>query len=299
MKTTELLTIETPETPLLNGCLRCGGTNRVHANCCRHCGQRLSTVSQKSFIWQRAARSAQGRCEQSIADAICHDALTLPNGEIVQFGFVADGCGGQAMSVAASQIATQTAYTVLRQTILASVSNNCAFWQRCLEQAMQQANQQVYQHTQRQKMGTTLTLALIVADQLCLAHIGDSRAYVIAARGGLRQLTTDHTLAVRLDNCPQLSHEESASYLFRDALYRWVGAYPTIQVDMHIESLLPGDTVLLCTDGLSDAMSEEEIVHIVCAQQDVHEACAALITRGIAYGTDNASAVLFRSTHAG
>lgn len=146
---------------------------------------------------------------------------------------------------------------------------------------------------EREKMGTTLTVALIQNQSLTVGHVGDSRAYLI--RGDLiAQLTEDHTIAHLLVKAGKLSAAEAAASKYRNALSQALGASKKVCPDVVQFRLEPGDLLLLCTDGLTRHVSDEELVHIL-QQHSPAAACEALIElanhRG---GRDNITAVVAR-----
>jgi protein phosphatase len=174
-----------------------------------------------------------------------------------------------------------------------------------LRAAARAANQRVYADSRadadRQGMGTTLTLALIVGRRLHIASVGDSRAYLINGGGvadsGAQsaQLTTDHSLVARLVDIGQITAEEARNHPHRNMLYRSIGTDPTVDIDTRSEQLEPGDIVLLCSDGLFGHVTDEEITAIALQHLDPDQACEQLVAlanrRG---GRDNISVVIIR-----
>lgn len=145
----------------------------------------------------------------------------------------------------------------------------------------------------REQMGTTLTVALIRAQQLILAHVGDSRAYLI--RGELiAQLTEDHTLAQLMVRAGKMSAEEASKSRYSQALSQALGASQRMNPDFSVYPLEPGDTLLLCTDGLTRYLEEADLIDAV-QQHAPHAACEHLIAlanqRG---GRDNITVVIGR-----
>jgi serine/threonine protein phosphatase PrpC len=145
-------------------------------------------------------------------------------------------------------------------------------------------------------MGTTVTAAAIAGDRfLQLAHVGDSRAYLF--RGGrLDQLTTDHTLVGELVRRGRLTRDQAAIHPERNILTRAVGLDPGIVVDTP-EPLEPepGDQVLLCSDGLTEAVDDGQIAALLADHPDGHQGCRALIdAANAAGGPDNITVVLLQ-----
>jgi PPM family protein phosphatase len=144
-------------------------------------------------------------------------------------------------------------------------------------------------------MATTVTAAAAGDGYLQLAHVGDSRAYLL--RGGtLEQLTTDHTVVGELVRRGRLTPEQAAIHPERSILTRAVGLDPRVPVDLPDPlELEPEDQVLLCSDGLTEAVADGRIAELLSAAPDGHAACRALIdAANDAGGPDNITVVLVR-----
>jgi serine/threonine protein phosphatase PrpC len=144
---------------------------------------------------------------------------------------------------------------------------------------------------QREKMGTTLTVALIWQHHLTLGHVGDSRAYLV--RGDqFAQLTEDHTMAHRLVKAGKMTPEEAARSKYRNALSQALGASKKVQPDLLEIELEPGDRLLLCTDGLTRHLEDHELVEIL-SRCEPEAACAQLVDAANARGgRDNITTVV-------
>jgi serine/threonine protein phosphatase PrpC len=146
-------------------------------------------------------------------------------------------------------------------------------------------------------MGTTVTAAAVAGGSfLQLAHVGDSRAYLLRD-GTLGQLTTDHTVVGELVRRGRLTPRQAATHPERSILTRAVGLDPRIPVDAPDPlELQPGDQVLLCSDGLTEAVDDDRIAELLAADGDGNAACRALIdTANAAGGPDNITVVLLRA----
>jgi protein phosphatase len=148
-----------------------------------------------------------------------------------------------------------------------------------------------------QGMGTTMTLTYSIGLDLFLAHVGDSRAY-LCREGVLRQLTRDHTHVQQLVDAGMLSREQAATHRLRNVLTNVLGGgLPLSDVDVHRVGLAAGDTVLLCSDGLYDAVRDEEITSILGEATSARDACRALVDRALARNaSDNVTVVVSRYT---
>jgi serine/threonine protein phosphatase PrpC len=145
-------------------------------------------------------------------------------------------------------------------------------------------------------MGTTVTAAAVAGDLLQLAHVGDSRAYLLRD-GTLDQRTTDHTVVGELVRRGRLTPAQAAIHPERSILTRAVGLDPRIPVDAPDPiDLQPGDQVLLCSDGLTEAVRDPQITEILSTNPDGNAACTALIdAANNAGGPDNITVVLLRA----
>lgn len=182
---------------------------------------------------------------------------------------VADGVGGRKAGELASAITVNT-FQAYAPQIQAAVDAFAADQNRetrnavlqLLDQAANAASKRVYEAasaTGRQGMTTTLVVAAIGGGAAFLAHVGDSRAYLVR-EGQLRQLTEDHSMVNELIRTGAMSPEEAATSRYRNVITRAIGLYPNVRTDtLHVE-LLDGDRLLLCSDGLSDPVVPDEIL---------------------------------------
>lgn len=182
-------------------------------------------------------------------------AAELPSGATA--AIVADGMGGHQAGDVASQLAVDT-FREAMMSVQAGLTHEQAKTALC--QAILQANEAVFDLAARNEhyrnMGTTVVAALLLEDSGFIGHIGDSRAY--KQRGDtLRLLTEDHTLVNELAKSGQISPEEAASHPRRNVLTRALGTEREVEVDLKGFSWLPGDRLLLCSDGLYAMVSEE------------------------------------------
>jgi PPM family protein phosphatase len=146
-------------------------------------------------------------------------------------------------------------------------------------------------------MGTTVTAAALAGERhLQLAHVGDSRAYLLRD-GSLEQVTTDHTVVGELVRRGRLTPEQAAIHPERSILTRAVGLDPRVPVDTPDPlELRDGDQVLLCSDGLTEAVADDRIAELLSAQADGGAACRSLIdAANAAGGPDNITVVLLRA----
>lgn len=209
---------------------------------------------------------------------------------------VADGMGGHV----AGEVASETALTPIadldgREFADADEAS------RALADAIDAANglvvERAAQNPDYRGMGTTLTAALVRQGRLHVAHVGDSRAYLLRRGEPLVQLTTDHTLVEQLVREGRLSRAEAATHPQRSVITRAIGVEPRVQVDsLPPTELQPDDQVLLCSDGLTGPVDDDEIARILHDDPDADSACQALIDAANANGgPDNVTVVLLRA----
>lgn len=252
-----------------------------------------------------AARTDRGRVRKNNQDSIFAGRIALSGGGRAYLCLVADGMGGAKAGEHASRIAADVTHAQVQHRASSQSPPDDTAWQGLLRQAATAANRRVYEEArgdaERDGMGTTLTIALIVGDRMHLASVGDSRAYLfnlggVTEDGALSaQLTSDHSLVARLVDIGQITPEQARVHPQRNILYRTIGTDPSVAVDTRSEHLEPGDVVVLCSDGLFNHVADEEIAQFVLQQPDPERAADALVAlaneRG---GRDNISVVIVR-----
>ena len=241
-----------------------------------------------------AARTDQGLVRPSNQDT--WHAAPAPAGKSASHGhlfIVADGMGGHAAGEVASRVAVETVREGYYQAALAPGDDPARVLRAVLEEANRKIQSEGLENRARRGMGTTCTVALIRGTRLWLAHVGDSRAYLFR-RGSLRQLTVDHNLAAELLAEGRISSEEAAAHSGRHVLTRALGVFPKLEPDVSAAALelLPLDRLLLCSDGLTRVVTDEEIADAV-GTLALEEALARLIEAAKKQGgPDNITIVL-------
>jgi serine/threonine protein phosphatase PrpC len=294
------------------GCPICGRGNRAGAKFCQACGASLAGPAQEEIAtgkpmplrFRIGARTDQGRVRKNNQDSVYTGTFKLHDAT-ARVALVADGMGGAKAGEQASRIASEVAQAQIQHNGVGQPLPDDNAWQELLRKAAIEANRRVYEESRsdeaRKGMGTTLTIALIVGERLHVASVGDSRAYLLNAGGVTKdgattaQLTSDHSLVARLVDIGQITAEQARTHPQRNLLYRSIGTDPSVEVDTLSEQLNAGDVVLLCSDGLINHVSDEEIAQIALEQLDPNRACEQLVTlaneRG---GRDNISVVIVR-----
>ncbi|HEX3803831.1 MAG TPA: Stp1/IreP family PP2C-type Ser/Thr phosphatase [Solirubrobacteraceae bacterium] len=167
-----------------------------------------------------------------------------------------------------------------------------------LSVVVQRANREIHERSQTEienaGMGTTVTAAYLEADAVAIAHVGDSRAYLLRD-GELSRLTEDHSLVEELLRGGKLTEEEAFEHPQRSVITRALGVEPIVEIDTWTYPLRPGDVVLLCSDGLTDMLPEPQIQQTLSDVTDLSAAADRLISEANdAGGRDNITVVLFR-----
>lgn len=187
----------------------------------------------------------------------------LDNG--ITLAIVADGMGGHQAGDVASQLAVNTFRDMLEKSA-SKAELSLQEGKMLIRQALVMANDVVYDMASRNEqyynMGTTIVAALYKERQLIIGHIGDSRAYLITA-DGIAQLTEDHTLVNELVKTGQISLEEAAHHPRRNVITRAVGTDAQVEVDIYTAALSDHDVLLLCSDGLTNMVSDELMLQTV------------------------------------
>jgi protein phosphatase len=166
-----------------------------------------------------------------------------------------------------------------------------------IQEVMQTGVIQAHQAIKKEALGsgTTLTSALILGDQMTIAHVGDSRAYMITSEGKLILLTHDHSLVKRLEEIGQISPEEASTHPQRNVLYRALGQGEPFESDIATFQLQQGSQILICSDGLWGVISDNEIEDVIRSSTEPQQACQSLTNlANSAGGPDNISVIIVR-----
>ena len=236
-------------------------------------------------------------------------ATSLPSGEVPERSedrgllmMVADGMGGHA----AGEVASRTVLVTLTHLILnhpewamkvdeksaAGILDRAVARYEALDAALAERMQA---DPSLKGMGTTLTVAYSLGLDVFIAHAGDSRAYLIH-EGSIRQLTRDHTYVQRMVDAGMLSREAAAGHQLRNALTNVLGGGKrSVEVELERLRIAAGDRLLLCSDGLTGPMKDEEIAAIVSCSASAAESCRGLVDLALERGApDNVTAIVAR-----
>jgi protein phosphatase len=212
---------------------------------------------------------------------------------------VCDGMGGAKGGRVASTLASETFLSVCLETLRPDMDPEGV--QAAAEQAVVKANAAVYQRSREDQtlrgMGTTLVSAIARGDWAVLCNVGDSRAYLLPGdrEKHISRVTKDHSLVERLVEMGNITAEEARRHPDRNLITRALGPEPSIAADSYQVTLSPGDCLLLCSDGLIETATDQELEQALRDCQDPEECLRRLLELAKSQGApDNVTAVLLR-----
>ncbi|HEY4552863.1 MAG TPA: Stp1/IreP family PP2C-type Ser/Thr phosphatase [Bacillaceae bacterium] len=206
---------------------------------------------------------------------------------------VADGMGGHKAGDVASQIAVSRLEKIWIQTGAISTAEEAEKW---FKEHVLSVNMNILEHARNNSecdgMGTTLVAAICNETFATVANIGDSRCYVMNDNG-FHQLTEDHSLVNELVKTGQISREDAENHPRKNVLLKALGTESDVEMDIRTITFEEGDKILLCSDGLSNKVSEQELLDILSSKEGVEEKADRLIHLANQYGgEDNISLVI-------
>lgn len=221
-----------------------------------------------------------------------------------QVFIVADGMGGHASGEVASRLATETIVDFYQRTRADKdatwpfkLDGALSFEENRLECAVRLANRRIFEVASadfsKKGMGTTIVVASVLGDAICIAHVGDSRAYRIRD-GAIVQLTRDHSLLEDLkETNPGMSAEEQEAFPHKNVITRALGLDDSVEVAVKTHELRVGDVFLLCTDGLSGMLLDADIARIANEPKPLARVVAELVDRANRNGgIDNVTTIV-------
>jgi protein phosphatase len=208
-----------------------------------------------------------------------------------RFFVVADGMGGHAGGQEASRIAAEKFKSYLEEYWESPLSS-----EELLQKAFHEANEEILKdqsaHPERADMGTTAVVVIFRKNQPWCAHIGDSRLYRLRDQI-LEQISEDHTWVARAVQAGELSKEEAKVHPWRHVLSQCLGRKDILGIDVQPIDVQPGDRLLICSDGLTEEVSDELILSLLQEKSDLEEAARILVEEAKrAGGSDNITIVL-------
>jgi len=255
-------------------------------------------VSQAALEMEFGARSDTGRVRENNEDSL----RLAPE---LNLFVVCDGMGGQASGEVASKLAAETIVAHCRDAetnpalpLVGEQIDGASMAANRLASAIRLANRAVHQAAQENEaqtgMGATVVAVQFTDERMTIAHVGDSRAYRLR-NGELELLTQDHSFIAEQVRRGLMTAEEASQSKLQNVLLRALGIEPDVEVEISEELLMEGDTVLLCSDGLTHELSDEQIAAALCDADETQEAASRLIElANQAGGGDNITVIVLR-----
>lgn len=224
-----------------------------------------------------AVKSDKGRVRETNEDSykIISGLPGVPDTFII-----ADGMGGHNSGEVASNTAVEAAANYI-QNFSERFSQECDI-SNVIKDIMKKANIVVYNKSKKEAahsgMGTTFIIAVIYGGKIHIGHVGDSRAYIIR-EGKIKQITTDHSYVEELVRNGSLTREEAENHPQKNIITRALGCSAEMQIDTYSYDILDKDYIVLCTDGLTNMLTEDEMKDIILKAENLELACDELIDR--------------------
>jgi protein phosphatase len=255
-------------------------------------------ISQAAMEMEFGTRSDTGRVRENNEDSF----LVAPE---LNLFVLCDGMGGQASGEVASRLAAETIVAHCRDAeanlalpLVGGRIDGASEAADRLASAVRLANRAVHQAAQQNEaqtgMGATVVAVQVAAERITIAHVGDSRAYRLR-NGELELLTQDHSFIAEQVRQGLMTAEEASQSKLQNVLLRALGIEPDVKVEVNEELMMEGDTVLLCSDGLTHELSDEQIAAALCGTEETQEAANGLVElANRAGGGDNITVIALR-----
>lgn len=202
----------------------------------------------------------------------CYYTSELPVGNLPNLFIVADGMGGHAGGKLASETAMKSFVKSVQKSTLEDPDE-------ILTNAVKKANDDVIKKAKKvelEGMGTTLVVATIIDGELHVANVGDSRLYLITA-AEVKQITKDHSLVEEMVRMGELEPSKARTHEKKNVITRAIGVTDEVKADIFKVKLKEEQTILLCTDGLTNMVTDDSIRKVIVSQRDVIEKAETLI----------------------
>ena len=251
--------------------------------------QQLIAASGQSVGKQRELNEDSLLC---LTTTLAGNTGSLPFGLYI----IADGMGGHQYGEVASNAAVRVvAGFIMRKFQPYFFNLNPSPPDESLQEIMQTAVREAQKTIQNEapSSGTTLTAALVLGQQVTIAHVGDSRAYNIYPDGRAEVVTRDHSLVKRLEELGHISPDEAENYPHRNVLYRALGQGEILEADVFTVSFPQTGYLMLCSDGLWGVVPDQELSKIIREAPTLQRACQNLVeAANVAGGPDNISVII-------
>ena len=244
-----------------------------------------------------------GRQRDHNEDALyAMNAVLADGNDEIPFGLfiVADGMGGYEYGEVASSVAARTiSETIIARIYLPFIGLDREMPSESIQEIMEEGVLKAHQVVKQKAPGggTTLTTALVLGEQVTIAHVGDTRAYFIFPDGRMQLITHDHSLVRRLVELGQISELEASDHPNRNVLYRALGQAEPFKPDVQSLPMPRPGYLLICSDGLWGSVSDDDIFRIITNAKTPTIACKDLVdAANSAGGPDNISLILVQNT---
>ena len=235
--------------------------------------------------------NAFGKTDVGLMRTINQDSIfvsTKPVGKLPNLFIVADGMGGHKAGDVASRVAIEKFVKYACTTHMTDPAN-------ILDAGIMSINKEIYDMANSNRdysgMGTTFVAAVIAEGHVYIANVGDSRLYVVGSK--IRQITRDHSYVEEMVRIGELDRADARNHPDKNIITRAVGAEDHVEPDFFTVELREGDTVLMCSDGLTNMLEDEEIRMIISGARDLVEKAERLVEAANANGgRDNISVIL-------
>lgn len=215
---------------------------------------------------------------------------------------VADGMGGHSGGEFASRFAVNTIEEVIQSmssdpeaTVISGVNSEETDFGDRLHYAIQVASQKIYDQAlfdqELRGMGTTVVALLSCENRVCLANVGDSRGYLLRD-GELRQITLDHSLVSEQMRAGLITEKDARTHRYKNIITRSVGYQEDVEIDVNYMELSVGDRILLCTDGLTNMVTDDDLKKYMLNFKELDELCRGLVRLANERGGDDNITVL-------
>ncbi len=226
----------------------------------------------------------------------CVDISLTPVGNLPNLFLLADGMGGHKAGDYASRYAIDT---VKNEVNVSPQTNPVHIFAEAIEYANAHLYEKSISDVNFSGMGTTLVAATCIDNKLNVANIGDSRLYLVR-QNKMVQVTRDHSYVAELVQKGGIDRETAKNHPKRNYITRAVGAFEKANPDFFYVETKPGDVILICSDGLTNMISDEEILSIIYQEEDLEFTCNKLIQAANEKGgIDNISVILVKTAEAG
>jgi serine/threonine protein phosphatase PrpC len=249
--------------------------------------------------WLSGCAQSVGKQRDHNEDALyCLDTVLAEGSTSTAFGIfiIADGMGGHEYGEVASSTAVHgMAENLVKNIYLPFVNNHNDAQSESLQEIMESAVEHVQKQVTRKAPGggTTMTAVVLLGNMATVAHVGDSRAYIVHAEGRMEPITQDHSLVLRLQELGQITEDEAVTHPQRNVLYRAIGQAEPFRPDIQTMEIPPSASLMICSDGLWGVITEKEMFRIIRSSENPTAACEQLVNAANeAGGPDNITVIL-------